>query len=82
MRVDAITRTPFVPQTYGATAELAQARKTITAIHPHVSWATVLDEARRVQREQGMTMVSALQVVFARLNSGAWQPHVGATRTL
>ena len=57
----------------GRTAQLAEARSQLRDIAPAGSWDAVLDEVRRLQVEQAMSPLAAMQTVYAKLAAG-WQP--------
>ncbi len=60
-------------QSVGVTAELAEARKQVREATPSGHWDAVLAEVNRLQYEQRMSPLAALQAVYARLASG-WVP--------
>ena len=62
-------------QPLGVTAELAEARKQVREATPPGRWDAVLAEVNRLQYEQGMSPLAALQAVHAKLASG-WLPPV------
>jgi hypothetical protein len=62
-------------QPIGITAELAAARKQLREAAPSDSWEGVLAEVTRLQNEQRMSPLAALQAVYAKLASG-WLPPV------
>ena len=62
-------------QPLGVTAELAEARKQVREATPPGRWDAVLAEVSRLQYEQGMSPLAALQAVHAKLASG-WLPPV------
>jgi hypothetical protein len=64
-------RLPVQPQ--GVTAELAEARKNLREASPANSWDAVAAEVRRLQRDQHLSPLAALQKVHAMLASG-WTP--------
>lgn len=62
-------------QPLGVTAELAEARKQVREATPPGRWDAVLAEVTRLQYEEGMSPLAALQAVHAKLASG-WLPPV------
>jgi hypothetical protein len=54
-------------------AQLAEARSQLRHAAPAGSWDAVLHEVRRLQVEQAMSPLSAMQAVYAKLAAG-WQP--------
>lgn len=76
MEVEAVgaVPTPRRPvQPVGVTAELAEARTKLRERTPSPHWDGVLAEVNRLQYEQKMSPLSALQAVYAKLASG-WLP--------
>jgi hypothetical protein len=63
-------------QVTGVTAELAEARTTLREATPSGHWDAVLAEVRRLQTDESMSPLAALQAVYGRLASG-WVPPVG-----
>jgi hypothetical protein len=57
----------------GGTDQLAEARRELRAAAPADSWDAVTAEVSRLQNEQGMSLLAALQEVYARLAAG-WRP--------
>ena len=57
----------------GITAELSAARKQLREAAPSDSWEGVLAEVTRLQNEERMSPLAALQAVYAKLASG-WLP--------
>ena len=57
----------------GITAELAEQRATLREAAPPGRWNAVQAEVHRLQFDQGMSPLAALQAVYARLASG-WVP--------
>ncbi len=57
----------------GVTAELAEARSQLREATPSGQWEAVLAEVSRLQFEQRMPPLAALQAVYAKLASG-WIP--------
>jgi hypothetical protein len=55
------------------TAQVAEARAQLRDATPPESWDAVLDEVKRLQVEQAMTPLAAMQTVYAKLAAG-WQP--------
>jgi hypothetical protein len=66
-------RRPLQP--VGVTAELAEARTKLREAAPSGRWDGVLAEVNRLQYEQRMSPLAALQAVYAKLASG-WIPPV------
>jgi hypothetical protein len=62
-------------QMLGATAELAEARTKLRETAPAGHWDAVLAEVVRLQRDERMSPLAALQAVQAKLASG-WVPPV------
>ena len=60
-------------QPIGVTAELAEARTKLRAKAPNGHWDGVLAEVTRLQYDQKMSPLAALQAVYAKLASG-WAP--------
>ena len=78
MEVDAVgavpsPRRPLQPT--GVTAELAQTRTKLRQAAPPDRWDAVQAEVHRLQFEQRMSPLAALQAVYAKLASG-WVPPV------
>jgi hypothetical protein len=69
--VESSPRRPIEP--VGVTAELAEARKKLRAAAPVDRWEAVVAEVRRLQFEQGMSPLDALEAVYAKLAAG-WVP--------
>jgi hypothetical protein len=66
-------RRPVQPQ--GVTAELAEARTKLREAAPSGHWDAVVAEVQRLQHDQHMSPLAALQAVYAKLASG-WLPPV------
>ena len=66
-------RAPIQPT--GVTAELAETRTKLRESVPSEHWQGVLEEIARLQFEQKMPPLAAMQAVYAKLASG-WLPHV------
>jgi hypothetical protein len=62
-------------QLVGVTAELAETRTKLRESAPAGHWDGVLAEVTRLQYEQKMSPLAALQAVYAKLASG-WLPPV------
>ena len=62
-------------QPVGVTAELADTRAKLRESVPSEHWQGVLEEIARLQFEQKMPPLAAMQAVYAKLASG-WLPHV------
>ena len=78
MEVEAVgaVPTPRRPlQAVGVTAELAEARTKLREAAPAGHWDAVIAEVSRLQYEQKMSPLAALQAVYAKLASG-WIPPV------
>jgi hypothetical protein len=60
-------------QPVGVSAELADARARLRAAAPSGHWDAVLAEVTRLQFDQRMSPLAALQAVYAKLASG-WVP--------
>jgi hypothetical protein len=72
--VGAVESSPRQPiQPIGITAKLAEARKKLREAAPVDRWEAVVAEAHRLQFEQGMSPLDALEAVYAKLASG-WVP--------
>ena len=68
------TPSPRAPvQPIGVTAELAEMRKRVREATPSGHWDGVLAEVSRLQYDQHMSPLAALQAVYAKLASG-WLP--------
>lgn len=78
MDVEAVGRvpTPRRPvELTGVSAELAEARSKVRQAAPSGRWDAVIAEVTRLQMQEGMSPLDALQAVYARLASG-WVPPV------
>ena len=60
-------------QFVGVTADLAEARTKLREAVPTGHWDAVQAEVSRMQREERMSPLAALQAVYAKLASG-WVP--------
>jgi hypothetical protein len=69
-------RTP--PQPMGISAQLADARAQLRDAAPSKHWQGVLAEVSRLQFQEKMSPLAALQAVYAKLASG-WLPPVSRT---
>ena len=69
--VQSSPRQPVKPM--GVSAELAESRKKLRAAAGPDRWEAVAEEVRRLQFEQGMPPLAALQAVYDKLASG-WVP--------
>ena len=68
--------TPRRPvQLVGVTAELAETRTKLRVRAPAGHWEGVIAEAQRLQTEEHMPPLAALQAVYAKLASG-WLPPI------
>ena len=66
--------TPRRPvQPLGVTAELAAARAKLREAAPSGRWDAVVAEVQRLQHEEHLSPLAALQKVYARLAAG-WVP--------
>jgi hypothetical protein len=73
-RVGAVSSNPRRPiQPMGVTAQLADSRRKLREAAPPDRWDAVQAEVHRLQVEQGMSPLAALQAVYARLAAG-WVP--------
>ena len=72
-------RAPLQPT--GMTAELANAHAKLRKAVPSEQWQAVQAEVARLQYEEKMARLAALQTVYAKLASG-WLPHVPRTPSL
>ena len=72
MQITSIDRFRFGPEQCltGVSAALAEARQVFRKAAPGVPWSDVTAAAHQVRREQSLTMLEALDVVFARLAVG------------
>jgi len=74
--IGAVESTPQRPiEPRGVTAELAVTRTKLREAASPDRWDAVQGEVHRLQYEQGMSPLAALQAVYARLASG-WTPWV------
>lgn len=76
MEVEAVGAVPSPRrpvQPFGVTAELAGTRTKLREAAPPDRWDAVQAEVHRLQFEQGMSPLAALQAVYARIASG-WVP--------
>ena len=62
-------------QIVGVTADLAEARTKLREATPSGTWDAVQAEVGRLQRDERMSPLAALQAVHAKLASG-WVPPV------
>jgi hypothetical protein len=60
-------------QVVGVSAELAQARTKLREAAPSGRWDAVIAEVNRLQYEERLSPLAALQAVYAKLASG-WIP--------
>lgn len=60
-------------QPVGVTAELADARTKLREAAPSGRWDAVVAEVQRLQHEEHLSPLAALQAVYARLAAG-WVP--------
>ena len=78
MEVEAVGSipTPRRPvQPTGVTAEIAEARTKLREAAPSGKWDAVLAEVSRLQMQEHLSPLEALQAVYARLAAG-WVPPV------
>jgi hypothetical protein len=78
MEVEAVGAVPSPRrpvQPVGVSAELAEARTKLREAAPSGHWDAVLAEVNRLQYDQKMSPLAALQAVHAKLASG-WVPPV------
>jgi hypothetical protein len=76
MEVEAVSSVPSPRrpvQALGVTAELAAARTKLREAAPSRNWDGVLAEVQRLQTQESMSPLAALQAVYAKLASG-WLP--------
>ena len=75
MEIEAVgsSPSPIPVQRTGVTAELAEARAKLRETAPSGTWDAVIAEVRRLQAEERMSPLAALQAVQAKLASG-WVP--------
>ena len=76
MEVEAVGAVPSPRrpvQPVGVTAELADTRTRLRQVAPPDRWDAVQAEVHRLQFEQGMSPLAALQAVYAKIASG-WVP--------
>ena len=73
MMVDPVGGAGLGPVQSARTAQLADARSQLRNAAPTGSWDAVLDEVKRLQVEQAMSPLAAMQAVYAKLAAG-WQP--------
>jgi hypothetical protein len=71
--VGGATVSPRRPQPMGVSADLAEARKQLRAVAPPESWDAVMDEVHAVQAKDGVSLLTALHAVYAKLAAG-WTP--------
>ena len=62
-------------QVVGVTAELARARTKLREAAPAGHWEGVMAEVQRLQSEEHLPPLAALQAVYAKLASG-WRPPI------
>jgi hypothetical protein len=77
--VASVTSSPRAPvQPMGITAQLADARTKLREAAPSKHWQGVLAEVSRLQFQEKMSPLAALQAVYAKLASG-WLPPISRT---
>lgn len=64
-----------LPQPIGVTAELAEARSRLRQSAGPDRWEAVLAEVTRLQSQEHLSPLDAMQAVLARLAAG-WQPPI------
>jgi hypothetical protein len=64
---------PIPIQRTGVTAEIAEARTKLRETAPKGTWDAVLSEVRRLQLDERMSPLAALQTVQGKLAAG-WVP--------
>ncbi len=57
----------------GISAELAEARQQLRKATPPDRWAAVMDEVHHLQNAEGISLLSALHAVHAKIAAG-WSP--------
>jgi hypothetical protein len=78
MEIEAVGSVPSPRQPVqptGVTAELAAARTKLRAAAPSAHWDGILAEVQRLQADEHLAPLAALQAVYAKLASG-WLPPV------
>jgi hypothetical protein len=60
-------------QLTGVSAEIAETRARLREVAPSGRWDAVLEEVARLQAEESMSPLAALQAVYAKLAAG-WHP--------
>ncbi len=71
---DAATpRAPIAAVPMGISAQLADARAALRSATPNGYWDDVLEEVKRLQADRGISLLSALRIVYDKLISG-WVP--------
>ncbi|TFV87417.1 hypothetical protein [Blastococcus sp. CT_GayMR16] len=78
MEVEPVGTTPSPRQPVqvtGVTAELAAARTKLREVAPSGHWEGILAEVQRLQSDEHMAPLAALQAVYAKLASG-WLPPI------
>lgn len=68
-----MSRAPIAPVPMGISAQLADARAALRTATPAGYWDDVLVEVKRLQVERGISLLSALRIVYDKLISG-WVP--------
>ena len=77
MRIEPINgRSFFGPEwcLTGVSAALAEARRVFREAAPELNWPAVTAEVARVRAQDSLTLLDALNVVYQRLTTGAWEP--------
>ena len=76
MEVEAVGSVPSPRRPIsGVTAELAAARVKLREVAPSGTWEGVIAEVARLQHDEHMSPLAALQAVYAKLASG-WLPPI------
>jgi hypothetical protein len=73
MVIESVGSAALGPALPSRTTQLAEARARLRDAAPAGSWDAVLAEVKRLQLEQSMSPLTAMQTVYARLAAG-WQP--------
>ncbi len=67
------SRSPVAAVPMGISAQLADARAALRYATPAGYWDDVLEEVKRLQTDQGVTLLAALRIVYDKLLTG-WVP--------
>ncbi len=68
-----MSRSPVAPVPMGISAQLADARAALRHATPNGYWDDVLVDVKRLQADQGISLLSALRIVYGKLLTG-WVP--------